>query len=795
VPASQEGSWVTLCVDPKGRLIVSDQYGSLYRVTPSPIGDSKTPTKVEKIPADIGEAQGLLWAFDSLYVMVNKGGKYDHGLYRVRDTNGDDQLDEVTLLQKFSGGGEHGPHAVLLAPDGKNIMVVIGNQTKLVDYKSTKIPARWGEDHLLPRMPDGRGFMAGVLGPGGTIYKVDPDGKNWEIFAVGFRNEYDAAFNKHGELFTYDADMEWDFNTPWYRPTRVCHVTSGAEFGWRNGAGKWPVHYTDSLPPVIDIGPGSPTGVTFGYGARFPAKFQNAFYICDWSYGKMYAVHLTPDGSSYKAETQEFVSGTPLPLTDVIIHPKDGAMYFTIGGRRTKSGLYRVTYAGEESVAPAKVDDTGSEQRAIRKMLEQFHQPNRPEAVDKAWDYLGNNDRFIRYAARVALEHQDPKLWKEKVLSEKDPNKAIPAILALVRATASDPQHKKEEVDPALKSALLVMLGKIDFAGLTDTQKLDYLRALGVLFVRMGAPDEATGKFLAQKLDSTLPCKNKTVNAELCQMLVYLQHPTVASKGIELLKNSPTQEEQMEIARALRMLRVGWTTELKKEYFAWFPKAYGYKGGMSFGGFLDNIKRDAIAMLSDKEKADMKELLEAKPVVTEVALPAIKRDFVKNWKMTDIESKLDSGLAKGRDFEKGKRLFSEARCVACHRYQNDGGAQGPDLTSAAGRFSKRDLLESIIDPNKVISDQYAAVIITTDDGKLVTGRIINLAGNNIMLNTDMLNPTAITSVDHRKVESIVTSKVSMMPGGLIDTLKEEEIYDLIAYILSRGDASSPMFSK
>jgi putative heme-binding domain-containing protein len=133
--------------------------------------------------------------------------------------------------------------------------------------------------------------------------------------------------------------------------------------------------------------------------------------------------------------------------------------------------------------------------------------------------------------------------------------------------------------------------------------------------------------------------------------------------------------------------------------------------------------------------------------------------------------------------------------VACHRYQNDGGAQGPDLTSAAGRFSKRDLLESIIDPNKVISDQYAAVIITTDDGKLVTGRIINLAGNNIMLNTDMLNPTAITSVDHRKVESIVTSKVSMMPAGLIDTLKEEEIYDLIAYILSRGDASSPMFSK
>jgi len=182
--------------------------------------------------------------------------------------------------------------------------------------------------------------------------------------------------------------------------------------------------------------------------------------------------------------------------------------------------------------------------------------------------------------------------------------------------------------------------------------------------------------------------------------------------------------------------------------------------------------------------------------LTEIAAPAVKRDFVKNWKMTDLSTdKLDANLAGGRNFEKGKRLFAETRCVACHRYENEGGAQGPDLTNAAGRFNKRDLLESLIDPSKVISDQYAGVIISTDDGKLTTGRIINLAGNNIMVNTDMLNPTAITVVDHRKVETIVTSKVSMMPAGLIDTLKEDEIFDLLAYILSRGNPSGPMFAK
>src|SRR5947209_6100334 len=93
VPKDKEGSWVNLCVDPKGRLIVSDQYGALYRITPPAVGGKAGDTRVEKIDLPIGEAQGLLWAFDSLYVVVNKGQKYASGLYRVRASEGDDRLD------------------------------------------------------------------------------------------------------------------------------------------------------------------------------------------------------------------------------------------------------------------------------------------------------------------------------------------------------------------------------------------------------------------------------------------------------------------------------------------------------------------------------------------------------------------------------------------------------------------------------------------------------------------------------------------------------------------------------
>ncbi len=176
-------------------------------------------------------------------------------------------------------------------------------------------------------------------------------------------------------------------NTPWYRPTRVCLVTSGSEFGWRNGAGKWPPYYPDSVPAIFNVGPGSPTGMCFGYGGRFPAKYQDALFMCDWSYGKLYALHPTPQGAAYKADIEDFLNGSPLPLTDVVVNPNDGALYFTIGGRKTQSGLYRVTYSGKESTDPSKSGTEPGPLHGVRRQLEAFHGRQDAKAVDgPTWD-------------------------------------------------------------------------------------------------------------------------------------------------------------------------------------------------------------------------------------------------------------------------------------------------------------------------------------------------------------------------------------------------------------------------
>ncbi|MEP6664437.1 MAG: heme-binding protein, partial [Verrucomicrobiota bacterium] len=332
-----EGSWICMTTDDKGRLIISPQQDDLlmYRVTLSRSGKI---AKTEKIPAPVHQAMGLLYAHDSLY--VNGHGPSGTGLYRLVDENKNDQFEtnEVHFLKKIPGEGEHGYHGLVLGPD-KLIYMINGNHTKLPEGISPTSPHKnYAEDQLLQRQWDPGGHAVGILAPGGHILRFDKDGKNWELMLGGFRNAYDFDFNPAGEIFAFDSDMEWDWGLPWYRPTRIIHAVIGGEYGWRSGSGKFPAYYADTLPAAAHIGLGSPTGVKFGTKSNFPEKYKGALFAMDWSYGRIFAVHLLPDGATYKGSPEVFVQGKPLNVTDMDFG-KDGAMYFITGGRGTQSGL------------------------------------------------------------------------------------------------------------------------------------------------------------------------------------------------------------------------------------------------------------------------------------------------------------------------------------------------------------------------------------------------------------------------------------------------------------------------
>lgn len=831
---NKQGSWVAMTFDNKGRMIASDQYGTLYRLEIPPIGTEGTP-KVEALKikqsstADtlgMGYANGLLYAFNSLYVMINNSKNNrtftrKSGLYRLQDTDNDDQYDKLTLMKELAGDGEHGPHSIILSPDKQSLYVISGNHTDVPKMDAYRLPTTWQEDNLFPLIKDPRGHANDRMAPGGWIANVDPEGKRWELISAGYRNAFDMAFNEVGDLFVYDADMEWDFGLPWYRPTRICHATSATEFGWRTGNSKWSATWPDNLPPVMNIGQGSPTNLIYLRDAKFPAKYKKTLLAFDWSFGIMHAIHLKPSGSTYTSEHEEFLSGIPLPLTDGVVGP-DGALYFMTGGRRLESDVYRVYYTGSESTAsPAPTALT--KENELRRSLEKFHGDPDPKAVATAWPYLKHPDRFIRYAARLAVEHQPVAEWQDKAINEKDPITSINAIIALAR------QNKTE-----LKGAMLNSLLNINFKSLTEAQQIDLLRAYELVFLRTGAPDAATNTKIAAALNPSFPANvnSSDLNRQLSKILTYLEAPGVIPKMLALLeaKEQPTNltaggntatasaelimrnpqygmdiadmlkhmppAQQTYYATMLSLAKKGWTPELHERYFKWFYKAFSYKGGRSYVGFIDRARKLALKNVPEGKTAYYDKLSGGELLTkngNDIAKITYPKGPGRQWKLETALPLIEAGLTN-RNFENGKNMYEAITCNRCHSMRGDGGSIGPDLTQLGTRFSAKDMLEAIIDPNKSVSDQYAATHFTLKNGQTVVGRLTNEDANTFFVSQNPYEPETVIKLAKKSVASHKYSPVSIMFGNLINSLNEDELKDLMAYLMAGGNETNPIFA-
>lgn len=806
------GSWISMTRDPKGRLLIAGQRNQ--PVTRLTIKDGKVE-KEEVLKLPVSEIMGMLFAFDSLY--VNGSGKdssgkgANFGLFRLKDTQGKEEFDSVELLREWKGGaGEHGAHGLVLGPD-KKIYTVNGNFTDIPADGLASSPHRnYADDRILPRAEDGNGFGAGRKPPGGYVVRVDADGKNAELVASGERNTYDIAFNADGELFGFDSDMEWDWGAPWYRPIRVFHATSGADHGFREGSAKWPEYYADSLPASVTIGIGCPTGVVFGYGSKYPEKYQKAFYILDWSYGRLIAVHLKPNGAGYTGTWENFVapkglSGNgpkiPLNLTDCVVG-EDGALYFTTGGRNTTANLYRVVYTGKESTAPVSGhDQDGADARQKRHALEAFHGKEDPAGLDAAKAALGSPDRYIRYAARIALERNPVDSWKAAVLAEKDSRAALTGLLALARLGGPDAQT---EIFKALE--------KFPAAKLDETGLLDKLRIVEVSVARHGKPTDAVAAALAAEFGALYPNKNLDANVELCQVLIALEAPDAVAKTVRLIEAAPTQEEQIGYLLHLRTATKGWTPELRKTYFGWWTKdrknlghpeyvkkwfeeaGRGYGDGASLPNFIAKLHAAAKATLTPEESTALADVLAAYVPPNSGPKKTVRKRtvLVKEWKMDDLLPALDE-VGKNRNWDKGHEVFEAANCIACHKFGNEGGAVGAELTAASSKYSRRDILESILEPSKVISEQYQNTMFMTTSGKILDGRILEENADRIILQPNPLLPEKI-ELKKADIEKRAPSKISPMPEKLVNNFTKEEILDLLAFIESGGRKNGPAFA-
>jgi putative heme-binding domain-containing protein len=353
-PQKTQDSYINMTFDSLGRPVVAKE-GDGPRTLLDTDGDGIYES--ERVFSDqVRNCQGLWFDARTLYGVCVGGADNQMGLYRMEDTNSDDVADTLERVSTLKGSiGGHGPHAIRRGPDGQPTLM-LGNMSgvpdDLIDPGSPLRNSK--ESQLLERYADARGHAAGVWAPGGTIVRLNRDRNNYTLLTGGFRNPYDIAFNLAGEVFNFDADMEWDINLPWFREVRSVHAIPGADYGWRNGSGKFPSYYLDTLPPVRDLGRGSPVGVEFYQSLAYPKEFYDNFFEADWSRGRLLYTAVTRNGATYsmREDKAEFVHGEPLNITDLEVGP-DGMMYFCTGGWTTDGGLYRVRYTGP-AVTPSR---------------------------------------------------------------------------------------------------------------------------------------------------------------------------------------------------------------------------------------------------------------------------------------------------------------------------------------------------------------------------------------------------------------------------------------------------------
>ena len=822
-----QGSWVALAEGPDKTLYACDQRGDIYKFKIPDVGAVLDSTQVDSVDLEIGHAHGLLWAFNSLYVAVNKGWDDDvpdeeergSGIYRLTDTNNDGELDKIDMLLKLDGAGEHGPHSFLVGPSGKDLYFIAGNHVTIPEgvKRNSRLPNNWDEDNLFTPYLDARGHATDIEAPGGWVVRFDSEGKNWDLISAGYRNPFDFAFNQDGELFVYDADMEWDIGMPWYRPTRILHATSGSEFGWRTGSGKWPHYYPDALPAAHNLEQGSPTGVLIGTNLDFPARYKNGMFIMDWSFGTMYFLELKPSGSTYTATREEFLSGTPLPLTDLIAG-SDGHMYFASGGRNLKSHLFRLRYTGgDKGTAKLTADNNASALRQLRKSLEAYHTKVSNNAISLVWKNLNHADRHVQYAARVALEHQSVKNWQSKLFSESDTEKILQASIALAHQGSNN-----------LQGQIIDKLTTLNWSSLNLQQKLSLVRAYQLLCIRMGMPDANGKKDIIEKLKAHFPDSNNDLTREISQLMVYLEdaestatimnllekhtkEKTANASGMlseevtsrseqygpliqEVIENMPPSEA-IYYSMMLSHAKTGWTDELREKYFQWYFDVMSAKGGLSMKPFLENMKEVALAKVPEDKRQHYRELsgvfspTQALADVPEPIGPG------GTYNAHDVNRAVGERMKDYQGtIEDGKRAYQAALCGTCHRMKGEGGSIGPDLTQAHTKFNRYDMTIAIFSPNDEISDQYAYTLFHTKDGKKIAGRIMSEKGDKVEIQPNPYNTSYTVSLAKSDITKKELSPVSPMPPGLLNRLNKDELAHLFAYLMSGGDENDKIYT-
>ncbi len=429
---------------------------------------------------------------------------------------------------------------------------------------------------------------------------------------------------------------------------------------------------------------------------------------------------------------------------------------------------------------------------------------------------LGSPDRFVRFAGRLALLRTARSAWRDRVLAETHTVRALEAMAAYV-FTAPDradllPLVDRQiawmgrsdlSIDLQLRLLRAFQLTAIEAARLTQPAPPAAVRRDGqagfqAQTITAGDIDAARLQQVHQKLIGRFPSTDERLTRELADVLAFCNQPGASVKIFAAMPPGDTNTAlQIHLLKSLRTSTAGWSAGQKAALVDVYARAAQWRGGASFPGFINLLFEATVAGFSADEKQMAYGKVPQFAPLTEAELAAASASAARARTANPgiARSRGIRAISREETFDeqiftplrtpaqpaRGRTHFEQA-CAQCHRFGSVGTDFGPDLSTLASRFKKRDVVEAILWPSRAVSDQYQSVEVATTDKRTLFGLVAREDADKIAIQmTPAERPIEIAKAT---IASRKPSPVSLMPEGLVDDLSQSQLSDLLAFLLS-----------
>ncbi|WP_437188279.1 DUF7133 domain-containing protein [Planctomicrobium sp. SH668] len=784
-------------VDEQGSLGVNSGGGKIVRCV-----DTNNDGVADKYTtfAKVDHPRGLIYDQGSLWVL------HPPTFSLFKDTNGDGVSDSETVLidgistaDVAARGADHTTNGIQLGIDGW-IYIAVG------DYGVTHAQGR-----------DGR-----VINKrGGGIIRVRPDGTDMEVYAWGLRNVLDACIAPDLEMFTRDNTNdggEWN--------VRLSQIFQSAQYGYPS---LYMNFREEIMPPLADYGGGSGCGGMFLDDARWPKGFNYSLYTCDWGRSDV-TLHNLPQNGPIRKDHNELFAALDRP-TDIDVDGS-GRMYISSwknGGfsfsetnvgyvaRVVPKGLKVEPFPNLPKLTVAQVVkllEADNAKTRLHAQLDLLRRGKSVEATNLITKLILN--RTAQPSARIAaiftlkqLDHVQSHPTLLRVVSDRDVGHL--AMRALTDRKSEVADLPAEPFTEALKSGhpqsqiqAIISIGRLGRVNLADhlislTKYTGSLPAHNVEDPARVIPHLAVRAL--SDLEASAACLNALNGPYRQGALLALRniHTEAAVAGLEKqLSIEKTSEGRIEILAALIRL---FHTEGKYEKNWW-----GTRPDRT-GPYYDRQEwdlSDRVAKIIKREfeaadsalKSSIAEQLKKHVVEIDglilpdqagemaesdmpIVIPPVdpnNMDQIANQPYEEVIAKVVNITG---DAERGKRIFEQQSCAACHTFAKGQTPKGPDMVDITKRYPRPQLLESILKPSAKIAQGFETNVIATEDGQIYTGFVVGESADAIQVRqgNGVLVRIHVDDIDERAKQEI-----SMMPEQIAGNLTLEQLADLLAYL-------------